>query len=233
MTLSGTRTFIVGRERAAVIDPGPDDATHLDAVADLIGDGVCVGVLLTHEHPDHAEGADRLARRLGTPVRSLARGSLSEGDAIETDDGALHVLHTPGHTPDHAAFHWADEAAIFCGDLMMGGLDTSLVAPPEGDLGDYLVSLRRLRDLAPRVLHPAHGPSFDDPAAAIAGYIAHREAREEAVLEALRAGARGEDAILDRVYGDTLDPALRGVARGALRAYLEHLRATGRLPEDA
>ena len=186
-------------------------------------------MLVTHEHPDHAAGAARLAARLGTSVRSHARDSLAEGDTIDTDGGALHAVHTPGHTPDHVALHWPAEAAVFCGDLMMGGLDTSLVAPPEGDLGDYLDSLRRIRALEPRVIHPAHGPSFRKPATAIDTYIAHREARERAVLAAVRSGATDEDAILDRVYGEALDPALRAYALGAVRAYLDHLRATGRL----
>lgn len=229
MTLDGTRTYVVGSTRVAVIDPGPAHPDHLDAVVEAIGDGVCVGVLLTHSHPDHAEGATALAERLDAPVRSAADGSLADGDVVETDPGTLTVVATPGHTPDHIAFHWAAHAAVFCGDLMMGGLDTALVASPEGDLGEYLRSLARVKALGPRVLHPAHGPSFDDPAAAIDRYVAHRADRERQVMAALESGATELDAIVAHVYGDALPDELRAVARDATRAYLEHIEVTGRL----
>lgn len=228
MTLDGTRTYVMGRERVVVIDPGPDDAAHLDAVTDAVGDGVCVAVLLTHTHPDHAAGAARLAARLGAPLRSAA-GTLADGDEIGTDAGVLRAVATPGHTPDHTAFHWPESAAVFCGDLMMGGLDTALVAWPEGDLRLYLESLRRIRALRPQVIHPAHGPSFDDPDAAIDAYVAHRADRERQVLDALAGGATEVEEIIAHVYGDSLPRDFEDVARGAVRAYVEHLRATGRL----
>lgn len=222
MTLDGTRTFIIGRERVAVLDPGSPDPAHLDAVADLVGDGVCVGILITHGHPDHAAGADTLATRLRTRVRASFHG----GERIETDAGALVAVKTPGHTRDHTAFHWPAADAVFCGDLMMGGLDTALVASPEGDLADYLDSLERVRALRPRVIHPAHGPSFHEPDSAIDGYIAHRRERRQQVLRALDAGATSVDALVDHVYGDALPAEFRGIARGAIVAWIEHLERT-------
>ena len=231
MTLDGTRTWLVGRERVALIDPGPDLPEHRAHILATIGDGAVAAILLTHMHPEHADGADAIARATGAPVRSLAAGTLADGDVVATDAGDVVAVATPGHTPDHVAFHWPDGGAVFCGDLMMGGLDTALVAAPEGDLGAYLASLGRIRALAPRTIHPAHGPSFDDPAAAIDAYVAHRSAREAQVLDALDAGAHGADAVVDRVYGTALDPALRAAARAAVVAYLEHLGGTGRLAD--
>jgi glyoxylase-like metal-dependent hydrolase (beta-lactamase superfamily II) len=230
MTLDGTRAFVVGERRVAIIDPGPASASHLDALLAATADADACAILLTHTHPDHAEAAVALARRTGASVHAAAYGTLGEGETFETDAGALIALATPGHTPDHFAFHWPAAAAVFCGDLMMGGLDTALVAEPEGDLGDYLASLARIRALAPRAIHPAHGPSFDDPLSAIDGYVRHRAQREAQVMAALRDGAKNADEVVDRVYGESLDPALRAAAGSAVSAYLTHLRALGRIP---
>jgi glyoxylase-like metal-dependent hydrolase (beta-lactamase superfamily II) len=228
MTLDGTRTYLIGRERIAVIDPGSDDPGHLLAISGAIV-GTATGVLLTHAHPDHAAGAETLASALGCSVRAFAHGNLSDGDELETDAGALIALATPGHTADHAAFHLPTEDAVFCGDLMMGGLDTALVAPPEGDLTEYLDSLTRLRALKPRIIYPAHGAPFADPEGAITRYIRHRSEREAQVLHALAVGPLDLEALVDAVYGPTLQPALRGAALGAVRAYLRHLSSSGRV----
>ena len=125
MTLDGTRTFIVGRERPVVIDPGPDAPRHLDAIERALGGAVPVAILLTHAHGDHADAAAPLAARTGAPVW---RGS--DGDEVNTDAGPLRAIATPGHTPEHLAFLW--DRQLFAGDAFMGGSDTTLVAPPEG-----------------------------------------------------------------------------------------------------
>jgi hydroxyacylglutathione hydrolase len=283
LTLDGTRTYLVGRTRVAVIDPGPRSRPHLDAVVNEVGDGVVVAILLTHRHPDHAAGAAKLSRLVRAPVLAAAAGRvavapsdrgvpatavpasgvpranvpdndgppaaglladapppegspvatvsppevLAEGTRIATDAGELIALATPGHTPDHFAFHLPTAGAVFVGDLMLGGMETSLVAAPEGDLGAYLASLERVRDLGARVLYPSHGPPFDDPSAALDTYLRHRRDRERQVLDALRGGARSVGSVVEAVYGPDLAPALAFAARGAVKAYLKHLVATG------
>ena len=225
MTLDGTRTHLVGERDVAVIDPGPDLPSHIDAL--VAGAPRPVAILLTHTHPDHAAGATSLAARTGAPVRCIADDSLAEGDVIVTDHGALVTLHSPGHAPDHASFHWPEQAMVFCGDLMMGGLDTALVAPPEGDLSDYLASLERMRRLRPAVIVPAHGPPFTDCDASIDRYVEHRQARLRQVLNALADDPLTTDGVAERVYGGTIPAELREVATAAAEAYLRHLARQG------
>lgn len=232
LTMDGTRVYIVGRRYAAVVDPGPDDDEHVGTLAAVLGDAEIVQVLLTHTHSDHAGAAASLASRTGAAVRCLADGTLQPGEHVRTDAGELVAVHTPGHTPDHAAFHWPERRAVFCGDLMLGGLDTALVAPPEGDLGDYLASLERLRALAPGVLLPTHGPPFQDPATALDRYLAHRRERERQVLAALDAGSARAEEVAARVYGDELEGGLRAAAEAAVVAYLEHLARGARVRRE-
>lgn len=213
----------------AVIDPGSSDSGHLDAIADAVGGGVLAAVLITHEHPDHLAGAEAVADRCGGAVRKLADGSLRDGVAIETDAGRLVTVATPGHTDDHAAFHWPEQRAVFCGDLMLGGRDTALVAPPEGRLGPYLASLGRIRGLNPEVIYPSHGPAFTTPEQALDRYVRHRELRLQQVLDALAEGAADYDALRVAVYGADLDPELEAAATAALKAYLEYLTGQGRV----
>jgi len=232
MTLDGTVTFLVGERDVAIIDPGSAADSHLDAIVAAVGDASSVRILLTHDHPDHSGGARPLARRLDARIFASASGLLRDGSVIPTDRGELVAVATPGHAPDHVAFHWPAARAVFCGDLMMGGHDTSVVAAPEGDLAAYLASLGRLRQLAVDVIYPSHGPAFTDPAAALDRYVAHRVERERQVLDAIAAGRRDLDAITDHVYGHFIDPALRSFARSAVQAYLTHIIATGRFPAD-
>jgi glyoxylase-like metal-dependent hydrolase (beta-lactamase superfamily II) len=231
MTMAGTITYLVGRDDVAIIDPGSADPSHLGALEAAVGDANSATILLTHDHPDHSTGAPDLGRRLGARVCSLADGTLQDGSRVATDEGDLVAVATPGHCADHAAFYWPAAAAVFCGDLMMGGLDTAVVAAPEGSVAAYLTSLERLRALAPVVIYPAHGPAFTDPDRAISSYIGHRLERERQVLAAIAGGATSVDMIADAIYGSALDPRLRGFAVSAVHAYLLHLRETGRLPD--
>ncbi len=236
MTLDGTRTYIVGRERATIIDPGPDDPAHLEALVEAVSGCRTVTLVVTHWHPDHAGGAERLGKWLGAPVRAFSpevrgRGAVRDGTEIETDVGTLRVVETPGHTPDHISLLWSggeapENGALFAGDLFMGEGDTTLVAAPEGDLGAYLRSLDRVEALAPEVIYPAHGPPITDPAEAVARYRAHRGERIAQVEAALPAtGAPSLDELRERVYGPHLPTALRAAADGSLRAILDHLSA--------
>ncbi|HEY0015762.1 MAG TPA: MBL fold metallo-hydrolase [Longimicrobium sp.] len=243
MTLDGTRTYVVGRERPVVVDPGPADAAHLDAIAAALDGRPPVAILLTHAHSDHAAATRPLAARTGAPVWMAAGGLgpkteivtrwIEDGARVETDAGVLTAAATPGHAPEHVCFLWTEapaehERALLAGDMFMGGGDTTLVAPPEGDLTQYLASLDRLEALRPSIIHPAHGPPIADGMEAIRRYRAHRASRIDQVVRALRQGDAAPGELIDRIYGPELHPGLRGAAEGSLRAILAHLAATGR-----
>jgi glyoxylase-like metal-dependent hydrolase (beta-lactamase superfamily II) len=243
MTLDGTRTFLVGGARPAVVDPGPADAEHLRRLEEALGGAVPVAILLTHAHADHAGGAAALAARTGAPVRMLPGALhplppglrlgawLHDGERVETDAGPVEVVATPGHAPEHACFLWRGGGApaggaLLVGDLFMGQGDTTLVASPEGDVGAYLRSLDRVEATGPGILHPAHGPALADPAAAVARYRAHRLERVRQVERALaRAPSASPGELVDLIYGDELPAALRAAAEGSVRAMADFLRA--------
>lgn len=243
MTLDGTRSYLVGRARPVVIDPGPALPEHLAALEEALGGATPVAILLTHGHADHAEAALPLAERTGAPVmmgrgalrpaapgRAVARW-LADGDEVETDEGVLRAVATPGHAPEHLAFLWTgggEGSALFVGDHLMGEGDTTLVAPPEGDLGAYLESLRRVGALGAETFYPAHGPPIHDPAEAVRCYLEHREVRVRQVREALaQGGAARPEELVRRVYGAGLHPGLVKAAAGSARAILGYLEARG------
>jgi glyoxylase-like metal-dependent hydrolase (beta-lactamase superfamily II) len=222
MTLDGTNTYVVGANPAIVIDPGPADRGHADRVGRAAEERGGVGpVLLTHSHADHADGVELLGVE---PTR------LGEGDRA----GPLRALATPGHAEDHLCFllEGGDGLACFSGDLVLGE-GYSFVPPREhgGSLGDYLDSLRRVRELRPALLYPGHGPEVRDPAAVIDDYIEHRLERERRLVAALERGERSRERLLSEVWDDV--PAeLRGAAAVVMQAHLEKLEAEGRLPPD-
>lgn len=243
MTLDGTRTFVVGRDRPVVIDPGPADPAHLDAVEEALWGSTPVAILLTHAHSDHAAGAGELARRTGSVIW-MAAGAvqppenvtvdhwLADGEVVETDAGDVRAVATPGHAPEHFAFQWIGtgtpwSGAVFVGDLLMGTGDTTLVAPPEGDLRAYLHSLDRVAQLGAEIFFPSHGPPIVDVEQTVQRYRAHREARIQQVESALRRHPGASPAeLVDLVYGDALHPSLRGAAQGSLRAILDFLSSS-------
>jgi glyoxylase-like metal-dependent hydrolase (beta-lactamase superfamily II) len=221
-TLDGTNTWIVGRDPAWVVDPGPQLPEHLDAVAAAVEErGGAGGIALTHDHPDHAEGLEALAERLGDPPVGRMP-PLRDGDAF----GPFIAYHVPGHAPDHLVF--VAGGAAFTGDAVLGA-GSVFIAPDGGGLGAYLDGLRRLRALGLRRIHPGHGPVIDAPDAKLDEYVAHRLARERRIVAALDAGVRGEDELVAAAW-DEVPPGLELPARWTLQAHLEKLRAEGRLP---
>ena len=221
-TLSGTNTWVVGREPAWVVDPGPALESHLDAVAAAVAErGGAGGIALTHDHPDHAEGLDALRERLGGPPVG-AMPPLRDGNAF----GPFNVLHVPGHAPDHLVF--VHGGAAFTGDAVLGE-GSVFIAPGGGSLGAYLSALRRLRGMGLSRLYPGHGPVVEDPAAKLDEYIAHRLERERRIVAALEAGARTEDELLAAAW-DEIPDGLRLPAAWTLTAHLDKLRGEGRLP---
>ena len=225
-TLDGTNTWVLGRDPAWVVDPGPALDEHLDAIAaEVEARGGAGGIAVTHDHGDHVEGVPALRERLGGPPVAAARFPadvvLGDGDAF----GPLRVLAIPGHADDHLAF--LAGAAAFTGDAVLGEGSVFVTSR----LAEYLAALGRLRALAPAVLCPGHGPPVWDPDAKLAEYLAHRAERERKLLAALEAGARGEDELLDAAWPDA-PPALRPAAAVTLRAHADKLRDEGRLPSD-
>ena len=212
MTLDGTNTYVVGRW---VVDPGPADEEHLAAVREAASEGI-EGVVLTHSHADHAEGAGRL----GAPVTLPTDGS---------EVGPFRALATPGHSADSVCLIFG--RVCFTGDTVLG-TGSVFIAPGEGSLSAYLDSLRRLRELELEVLCPGHGPYVWEPAAKLDEYLAHRLDRERRLVEALDAGARTRGELLDRAWSEVPDE-LRPAAELTLAAHLEKLAEEGRLPPDA
>lgn len=238
LTLDGTRTYLVGRRRLLVVDPGPDLEGRADRLAAALRDEPVEveAVCLTHAHPDHAGCAEEAAERLGAPVaagaETLARLGLrgrtvEDGDELSVDGGEtrLLALSTPGHSRDHFGYLWLPIRWLFTGDLVLGA-GSSVVAHPDGSVGASLASLARLAALRPARLLPGHGPPVEEAVAHLEAYRRHRLEREAQVLEAVRAGASSLEAIRARVYGELPAPLGR-IADRSVVAHLAHLREGG------
>ncbi|MGV9848112.1 MBL fold metallo-hydrolase [Streptomyces sp. NPDC003442] len=240
MTLDGTNTWIVAEpdsDLAVVIDPGPLDDAHLKeviAAAERAGKRVAL-TLLTHGHPDHAEGAARFAELTRTSVRALDPAlrlgdeGLELGDVITTGGLELRVVPTPGHTADSLSFHLPADGAVLTGDTVLGR-GTTLVAHPDGRLGDYLDSLRRLRSLTVDdgvdTVLPGHGPVLNDARGAVEYYLAHRANRLAQVETAVEDGYGTPSEVVAHVYAD-VDRSLWPAAELSVRAQLDYLREHG------
>jgi glyoxylase-like metal-dependent hydrolase (beta-lactamase superfamily II) len=241
-TLDGTRTYLVGRQRVAVIDPGPNVDDHVQALFRALEGVGEIRILLTHRHPDHAGAAAplwRLLRERGTaPPALLVLGGaaspsggeggdvlpLGEGDAIPTDQGTLVAVETPGHTRDHLAFHWVEARAVFVGDLVLGRGDTTWVGEYPGCVEEYLASLRKVGKLDPRVMYPSHGPPLTSSSRALEAFERHRLQRIEEVRGArARNPGAGLRELVEVVYGDSVPPGMAKAARASVEMILHHL----------
>jgi len=236
MTGPGTNTYLVGIDEIAVIDPGPDEASHLDAIAACGGDRIR-WILLTHTHADHAPGAVGLKARTGGQVLAFGAAGHGEGEVVEPDvairDGfeleatefRLTALHTPGHASNHLCYLLEEERLLFSGDHIMQG-STVVIAPPDGDMGAYLESLERLKKLRLRAIAPGHGYLIEDPRAIIDDYIGHRLDREQQVLGRLEAGDATVADIAGNIYVDLVE-VLVPRARQTVHAHLRKLATDG------
>lgn len=217
LTLDGTNTYVVG---GWVVDPGPSDERHLRAVVDAAG--AVEGIVITHGHGDHSDGAPLLAEMTGADV-IRPRG----GDRA----GPFEAIATPGHAPDHVSLLAGRD--LFTGDTVLGS-GSVFISPGEGSMSAYIESLRRLRELDAEAILPGHGPVVWDPRAKLDEYIEHRLERERLVLEALDAGARTREELLDRAWSDVdfgAAPYLRYAAAATLEAHLQKLEEEQLLPE--
>jgi glyoxylase-like metal-dependent hydrolase (beta-lactamase superfamily II) len=218
-----------------VIDPGPDDAGHLDAVLAAAEERGGVGtIILTHGHGDHADGAEALAEAAVVRRAMKAGGAAWKPEVVLPGDGEEHyglrAIATPGHAPDHVCLMTGD-GVCFSGDLVLGSGST-FVPPDGGSLSAYMDSLRRMQAEPIELICPGHGPWITDPAAKLAEYVEHREMRERRLLAALGRGERSHDALLDEAWSDV--PAeLRQAAAMVMQAHLDKLAAEGRLPAGA
>ena len=248
-TFKGTSTFIVGQGQVAIIDPGPEDDAHLEALLHAVRGETVTHILVTHSHSDHSPLARRL--RAATGAKTHAQGgveappatglrldasidhdfvpdvTLAEGDTITGPSWTLEALFTPGHMSNHMCFALREEQAVFAGDHVMAW-STSVIAPPDGNMGQYFASLRKMLAREDQVYHPGHGPSRRDPLPLVRGYLAHRRMREEAIRARVEQGARSVGEIVAAIYAD-VDPKLHGAAALSTTAHLDHLVAQGKL----
>jgi glyoxylase-like metal-dependent hydrolase (beta-lactamase superfamily II) len=227
-TLSGTNSWIVGRDPAWLVDPGPALAPHINALIDeLERRGGLGGIALTHDHADHADAVPAIRDRFRAVPLAAARGDVDVRLGQGTRFGPLEAVPTPGHAPDHVAF--VVGTAGLTGDAVLGQ-GSVFIAPDPGALVGYLAGLERLRQRDLSLLCPGHGPPVDDPAAKLAEYVSHRLEREQKLLAGLERGARSVPELLEAAWSDVPD-LLRPAATVTLAAHLDKLAEEGRLPD--
>jgi len=251
-TFKGTNTYLVGTEMLAVIDPGPDDPAHLAAILAAAEGRPITHILLTHTHRDHVDGLAGLQRATGAvsygfgrekPPASLPSVTPSGGEFVDYDfqpdvkvqhgdviagaDWNLLALHTPGHAPDHLCFELDGHGVLFSGDHVMAW-NTTVIAPPEGRMADYIASLERLLGRNNAICLPGHGPEIEEPQRAVKAYLLHRQWREQAVLRAVRGGVGSIRNIVRLIYPD-LAETLVTAASLSVQAHVEHLIDKGEI----
>ena len=246
-THTGTQSFVVGGSGAvAIIDPGPVDDVHLDALLAAVGGRQVAAILCTHTHRDHSPGARPLAERTGAPIVGCAPLTmddagpradaafdvdyrpdrvLADGDAVSGDGWTLVAVATPGHTSNHLAFALPETGALFSGDHVMGW-STTIVSPPDGDMGDYMASLDKLLGREDRVYYPAHGDAVDNPRRLVRGMLGHRKQREGQIARAIERGTHDVSAMVAGMYVG-LHPKLLGAAERSVLAHLIDMERRG------
>ncbi len=255
-TFHGTNTYILGEERVAVIDPGPHDDEHLSAILNAVGGRPVSHILVTHTHMDHSPLARLLQAKTGAPIlaegphrpaRSLNIGEtntldasadldfnpdhkLSHGEVVDGDGWALKALFTPGHTANHMAFEWCNTDYLIPGDHVMAWA-TSIVAPPDGAMADYMASLEILMKQPQTTYFPGHGGRLENAPAFVRALRTHRKMRETAVLEQIRNGQTSIQAMVAVIY-HTTDKRLHGAAGLSVLAHIEDLVARGVVTTD-
>jgi glyoxylase-like metal-dependent hydrolase (beta-lactamase superfamily II) len=236
MTGPGTNTYLVGIDEVAVIDPGPDDKKHIDAIVGASMKERVRWVILTHTHPDHSPGTARLVKATGAEVLAFSKRdpdvtpdrAIGDGAIIDGTEWGLEAIHTPGHAPNHLCFFLEEERVLFSGDHILDGT-YSVVSPQRGgDMIEYMKSLERLRKLRIARICPGHGDVIEEPRPKIDEYIAHRKLREKQVLKVLKDGPVKVSEIVDRLYRDTPDE-LQDAAGRQVHAHLLKLRTEGKV----
>ena len=255
-TFRGTNTYLVGSTTLAVIDPGPDDAAHRDAILAAAGTRPITHILSTHAHRDHVDGIAKLKAATGALFAAYPRAqeaghialqdspsgklfvdydfqpdlALQGGDTIEGKDWALTAIHTPGHAPDHLCFALDGRPLVFSGDHVMAW-NTTVIAPPEGRMADYVASLEILLDRRDDVFLPGHGGRIREPQRTVKAYLLHRNWRERSILDALAKGMTTIRQIVPEVYRG-LDPRMIPAATLSVQAHVEYLIEKGQVAGD-
>ena len=247
-TFHGTGTYILGTGSVAVIDPGPDDEEHIDAIlASLPGETIS-HILVTHTHMDHSPGCRLLQAKTGAPTYAYGphgAGKIEQGvqveeggdmdfdpdhlvthgEIIQGGDWSVECVYTPGHTSNHLCFQLREQKALFTGDHVMGW-STSIISPPDGDMADYMLSLELLLERADDIYWPTHGPCIDEPRAHVEAYIAHRLEREQQIVACIKSGTLKIREMVPLMYKDTPEFMYPAAARSVLAA-MENLVKKG------
>ncbi|MEP7221560.1 MAG: MBL fold metallo-hydrolase [Novosphingobium sp.] len=248
-TFTGTETYIVGAaDHVAVIDPGPDDPAHLDALIRAIGTARVSAICCTHTHRDHSPAAAPLAALTGAPIIGCDRLALADdgpradaafdtsyapdrvlrdGEQLSGPDWTLTAVATPGHTSNHLCFALEESGALFTGDHIMGW-STTVIAPPDGDMAAYMASLEKIQGRADRVYYPAHGPQIDNPQQLVRGMMGHRRQRERQILRLIEAGNGEIEAMVPLMYKG-VDQRLWPAAGRSVLAHLIDLQQRGQV----
>lgn len=255
-TYTGTGTFIIGEKKVAIIDPGPLLESHIEDLLSFLENKTLTHILITHTHIDHSPAAKPLAQETGAPIFAfgphgigigagleeeeveegadkefIPTKTLKDGETISGEGWSLKAIHTPGHTSNHMCFHWLEENIIFTGDHIMGW-STSVISPPDGDMGAYMKSLEKIKNIGAKALHPTHGPAIPNPNEFISSLIFHRLEREDQILKTVQKGHQGLREITEIVYSH-IGPELIMAAERNTLSHLLYLVEQGKIDANS